>query len=109
MQNIIAVCHVETYFLSFQFQQVVLLLVGCKNDIVTEPSDWQGQNGVCFVMVYNEEANVALEGHEEKRTGEIIVQNSCSFVSEKAAKQNIFMSDHLLLSSIMLALVGGKG
>jgi hypothetical protein len=30
-------------------------------------------------------------------------------LSAKAAKQNIFPSDDLLLSSIMLALVGGKG
>ncbi len=85
-----------------------MLLVGRKNDIITEPSDWQGQNGVCFLMVYNEEANVALKGHEGKGTSEIIVQNSCC-LSAKVAKQNIFASEDLLLSSIMLALVSGKG
>jgi hypothetical protein len=31
-------------------------------------------------MVYDEEAHVALEGHEGKGTGEIIIQNSHLFV-----------------------------
>jgi hypothetical protein len=44
-------------------------------------------------MVYNEGANVALEGHEGKGSGKIVVQNS----STKAAKQKISQSDDLLL------------
>ncbi len=62
------------------FQQVVLLVLDRKDDIVTEPSNWQGQNCICFIIVYDEETHVALKGHEGKGTGEIIVQYSRLFV-----------------------------
>jgi hypothetical protein len=66
-----------------------LLLVGSKNDIVTERCDWHGQNGVCFAMVYNDEANVALEGHEGKGSGENDVQDLCLFVHKGSKAENI--------------------
>ncbi len=66
-------------------QQVVLMLVGSKNDIVTEPCNWQGQNGVCFVIIYND---VALKGHEGTGSGEIIVQDSCLLVQKGSKAEN---------------------
>jgi hypothetical protein len=40
-------------------------------------------------MVYNQEANVAFEGHEGKSSGKIVVQNSCLFVHKGGKAENI--------------------
>ncbi len=40
-------------------------------------------------MVYNDEANVALEGHEGKGSGENDVQDLCLFVHKGSKAENI--------------------
>ena len=58
---------------SFAFQKFELCFVRCEHSVLVETGDRETEDRVGFVVVYDEVAYIALEGHVGERPGEIIV------------------------------------
>jgi hypothetical protein len=87
--------------ISFSMEQFILLFICHEDDVVAKAHYGKGHDCICLVVVYDEEAHVALKGHKWKCTGEVIVQYPSLLVC-KCSKARQVVVPGILLSLMIL-------
>ncbi len=81
--------NIQFRFESFICQFLEVLFVSVIYTDIIQSGDWCCEYGILFIMIQDEEANAAIEGHEWEQSCEVMIYDPTGFISKCTKTENV--------------------